>query len=153
MKAFTTGPFTGRHMTIIMVAFFALVIGVNILMARYATSTFGGVVVDNSYVASQHFNRWLDEAKKEQALGWSAKVERGAEGRVVVTLAGAPASGTALVAVARHPLGRLPDQQLRFTAQGGGRFVSDAALPAGRWRLRLEANAGTARWREEQEVL
>lgn len=153
MKAFTTGPFTGRHMTIIMVAFFAVVIGVNILMARYATSTFGGVVVDNSYVASQHFNRWLDEAKKEQALGWSAKVERGAEGRVVVTLAGAPASGTALVAVARHPLGRLPDQQLRFTAQGGGRFVSDAALPAGRWRLRLEANAGAARWREEQEVL
>lgn len=153
MKAFTTGPFTGRHMTIIMVAFFAVVIGVNILMARYATSTFGGVVVDNSYVASQHFNRWLDEAKKEQALGWSAKVERGAEGRVVVMLAGAPASGTALVAVARHPLGRLPDQQLRFTAHGGGRFVSDAALPAGRWRLRLEANAGAARWREEQEVL
>ena len=61
MKAFTTGPFTGRHITIIMVAFFAVVIAVNLLMARYATSTFGGVVVENSYVASQNFNKWLDE--------------------------------------------------------------------------------------------
>ena len=36
MKAFTTGPFTGRHIAMILVAFFAVVIAVNVLMARYA---------------------------------------------------------------------------------------------------------------------
>jgi nitrogen fixation protein FixH len=43
-------------MAMILVAFFAVVIAVNLLMARLAISTFGGVVVENSYVASQHFN-------------------------------------------------------------------------------------------------
>ena len=51
--------FTGRHMAAIMVAFFGVVIVVNLLNARLASSTFGGEVVENSYVASQDFNRWL----------------------------------------------------------------------------------------------
>jgi len=62
-------PFTGRKMAAIMVAFFAVVIIVNVYMAREASSTFGGVVVENSYVASQQYNRWLDEASAENALG------------------------------------------------------------------------------------
>ena len=40
--------FTGWHMTTILVAFFAVVITVNIVMARFALSTFGGTVVENS---------------------------------------------------------------------------------------------------------
>jgi nitrogen fixation protein FixH len=56
-------------MAAIMVAFFAVVIAVNVYMARLASSTFTGVVVENSYVASQHFNRWLDEARAEERLG------------------------------------------------------------------------------------
>ena len=52
-------PFTGYHMTAILVAFFGVVIVVNFVMARYAVATFGGTVVDNSYVASQEFNGWL----------------------------------------------------------------------------------------------
>ena len=48
--------FTGRHMTMVLVAFFGTIIVVNFTMARFASSTFGGVVVENSYVASQHFN-------------------------------------------------------------------------------------------------
>jgi len=64
MKAFTTGPFTGKHFAVIIVAFFAVVIGVNLFMATQASATFGGVVVENSYVASQEFNKWLDEAEQ-----------------------------------------------------------------------------------------
>ena len=65
MKAFTTGPFTGRHITMILVAFFGVVIAVNLVMAHYASSTFGGVVVENSYVASQEYNQWLHEAAQD----------------------------------------------------------------------------------------
>ena len=79
-------PFTGRHMAMIMIAFFGVVIAVNVLMARFAVSTFGGVVVENSYVASQHFNRWLDEARVEGALGWKAVLSRTADGRVIAEL-------------------------------------------------------------------
>jgi nitrogen fixation protein FixH len=58
-RAQTASGFTGRHMAITIVGFFLVVIVVNLAMARMATSTFGGVVVENSYVASQHYNRWL----------------------------------------------------------------------------------------------
>ena len=54
------GEFTGRHMAMILVTFFGIVIAVNITMARYASSTFGGLVVDNIYVASLNFNGWLE---------------------------------------------------------------------------------------------
>lgn len=152
MKAFTTGPFTGRHITAIIVAFFAVVIAVNLYMARSAVSTFGGVVVENSYVASQKYNGWLKEAAREKALGWSAKAQRRGDGRLVVTLAGAPA-GAALTGDAWHPLGRRPDIPMQFVRQSDGSFLSDQVLPQGRWRMRLEAKAGSDLWRSEQEVL
>lgn len=152
MKSFTTGPFTGKHFTAIMVAFFGVVIGVNLIMARAATATFGGVVVENTYVASQEFNTWLDEARKEKALGWSAQADRLPDGRLAVSLVGTPSKGLSLTALARHPLGRAPDQALRFSRQADGRFVSSAPLPAGRWRVRLEAQVGQQRWRTEQDM-
>ncbi len=152
MKAFTTGPFTGKHFTVIIVAFFAVVIGVNVFMARQASATFGGVVVENSYVASQHFNKWLDEAEKEKALGWTATAKREADGRIAVNLNGAPASQVQLIALARHPLGHDRDKTLEFTRQLDGSFLSREALPAGRWRVRFEATAGAQRWRTEQDV-
>jgi len=54
-----TGRFTGWHMTFILVSFFAVVIAVNLTMAHFASSTFGGLVVENSYVASQKYDGWL----------------------------------------------------------------------------------------------
>lgn len=151
IRALTTGPFTGKHIAIIIVAFFAVVIGVNLVMARAAIRTFGGVVVDNSYVASQHYNRWLDEAKRQKALGWTAKSSRLADGRVAITMAGVPGSGLTLSALARHPLGQLPDQALTFQRQADGSFVSNQPLPVERWKLRIEAQLGNQRWREEQD--
>lgn len=144
--------FTGRHMAVILVGFFVVVIVVNIMMARLAMSTFGGVVVENSYVASQEFNRWMDEAAKEKALGWSAAVIRLSDDKVQVRLTGAPELEVTVTGVARHPLGRLPDQTLRFARGTDGSFVSAAALPKGRWRLRLSATIVDKVWRSEVQV-
>jgi nitrogen fixation protein FixH len=147
-----SGPFTGRHMTAILIAFFAVVVAVNVAMARYASSTFGGVVVENSYVASQHFNRWLNEAAKEDALGLHALVTRTADDRLSVALSGADTTGVSLVVTARHPLGRTADRTFRFTKVENGRFVSREALPPGRWRLRLALGGSGRAWRTEQEI-
>src|SRR5688572_23668188 len=102
-----TGKFTGRHMTFILIGFFGIVMAVNFTMARYASSTFGGTVVDNSYVASQKFNGWLAEARKERALGWSVAVARNSDGRVAVVLhrRDVSAGEANIAATARHPLG------------------------------------------------
>ncbi len=146
-----TGRFTGRHMAAILIGFFAVVVAVNLLMARLAGSTFGGVVVKNSYVASQQFNHWLDKAAQERSLGWQAAALRRADGRLAVTLTGAPERAV-VTATARHPLGRMPDIHVGFVRDMAGTFISNEVLPAGRWRLRLEAQAAGQTWRGEQDV-
>lgn len=147
-------PFTGRHMAAILVAFFAVVVGVNMLMARFAISTFGGTVVDNSYVASQKFNGWLAEARAQKALGWRMAAERGAQGRLVVTLVGRDGGpvDARVTGEARHPLGLAAPLALRFDRMADGRWISTAALPQGRWALTLEAAQGETRFRAAGDV-
>jgi nitrogen fixation protein FixH len=144
--------FTGRHITAILIAFFGVVISVNVLMARLAIRSFGGEVVENSYVASQHFNRWLDEAAVEQALGWKAHVARRTDDRLSVRLEGVPAGTIALAGDARHPLGVQPDHALHFNRIGDGSFISTKPLPAGRWRLHLDVHAAGRHWRHEEDL-
>ena len=146
-----SGPFTGWHMLAICVAFFGVVIAVNVVMADLAISTFSGEVVENSYVASQRFNGWLDEAKAEQALGWKATAGRTADGRIAVRLQGAPADAV-VTGAAWHPLGRQPDRTLSFVAAPGSGFISRETVPSGRWTIRLEVTAGGHRWRAEQPI-
>lgn len=134
-----TRRFTGFHMLGLTVAFFAVVVGVNMVMATLATRTFGGTVVDNSYVASQKFNRWLDEADAQAALGWQVSAGRRGD-RVYLALSGV--DGATIEGVAIHPLGRLPAMRLHFDRLPSGAFRSREQLPAGRWRLELQVRRG-----------
>lgn len=131
--------FTGWHMLASLVLFFGTVIAVNITMATFATRTFGGVVVKNSYVASQKFNGWLAEARAQEQLGWKAAL-RSVDRRMTVD-AVAP-EGAVVTATARHPLGRMPDIAVRFTQVSIGRYVAQKQLPAGRWRVHLRVTQG-----------
>ena len=148
-----TRQFTGRDMTAIMVAFFTVVITVNVLMARSAIASFGGVVVSNSYVASQKFNSWLAEADAQDRLGWEAKAAA-SDMRLTIDLAGAKgAVGGAVVTVeAEHPLGRLKSHHLELTELRPGHYSAPHSLPPGRWRLRIEAQASTGKARFMREI-
>lgn len=146
-------PFTGRKMAAILVSFFAVVIAVNVLMARLATSTFGGVVVDNSYVASQKFNGWLKEAEQEQALGWQGDIARDQAGRagiVLVDSLGKPLAAAKVTAIAEHPLGQRPTTTLVLHETAPGHYA--APLEAGRWRLSVKVDADGRIWRCVGEV-
>ncbi|WP_257548080.1 FixH family protein [Sphingopyxis sp. DBS4] len=145
------GPFTGRHAAMILVAFFGVVISVNIVMASFALSTFGGTVVDNSYVASQHYNEWLARADAQDQLGWdkSVTVDESRHVRLAVRKDGAPVEGLRIVATLRHPLGQTPPRALRFAPVADGTLRSLGALPAGRWQIDLSVHRGAdeARYR------
>ncbi|UZW57172.1 FixH family protein [Sphingobium sp. JS3065] len=133
--------FTGWHMTAILVAFFAVAIAVNLLMATVAVRSFGGVVVENSYVASQKFNGWLAEARAQKRLGWRDAVTLDAARHVGLTLndaKGTPLAGGKVTAVAQHPLGRAADLPLAFRETTPGIYASDRALPEGRWQIRFD---------------
>ena len=133
-----TRRFTGWHFTAIIIAFFGVVIAVNLTMAVFATRTFGGVVVENSYVASQKYNDWLEAAKRQQKLAWTIEPALDEQRRVTISLSidGAKVSG-----FARHPLGREPDVPLTFITKGGeSRSIN--ALPQGRWDIHLLVRRG-----------
>lgn len=136
-----TRKFTGWHMAAIIVAFFAVVIGVNLVMARYAVSTFGGTVVDNSYVASQKYNRWLAEAEAQRDAGWNARIGLDQARHVTIALtypANLP-SRLKLTANADHVLGRASSMALEFRRSADGGWISEHPLPIGRWHVRIKA--------------
>jgi nitrogen fixation protein FixH len=139
--------FTGWHMAMILMAFFAVVIGVNLVMATVAVRSFGGAVVENSYVASQKFNGWLAQARVQRELGWKEEVKLDGRRRLRLAIAddaGRPLRGSEVNAVAQHPLGRAPDILLRFREAEAGLYASEAALPAGRWNVRVDVRQGAA---------
>ena len=144
-----TRRFTGRHMLVLMLAFFGTVVAVNLLMATLASRTFGGTVVDNSYVASQRYNQWLEQARLQKSLGWSVGLDLDPARFVAATIAAGdwPLDGAAVHAVATHPLGREPEKTLRFAPLGDGRYRSTEPLPDGRWILRLSVERGRSRAR------
>lgn len=154
LQARPARPFTGRHMALVMVGFFGVVIAVNVLLANLAVSTFSGTVVENSYVASQEFNRWLGAAKADKALGWKLAIAREGADKVRFTLtdaSGRPLTGAAVRAQADHPLGAKAPVVMtpREVAPG----VYEAALPAGRWHVGIEARAMGHVWHAEDDAL
>lgn len=138
-----TRKFTGWHMSAILVGFFAIVISVNLFMARAAIGSFGGVVVENSYVASQRFNQWLDKAEAQKALGWTVETRLTADRhiRVAAETGGTALSGAQVTALVRHPLGRAAERPSGFHAKDR-HWVSDVPLPAGRWLVHLNVRHG-----------
>lgn len=126
--------FTGYHITAILIGFFAIVIGVNFWMARVATTTFGGALAENGYVASQDYNKWIAQSKAQDRLGWTI-ITHVENGYLLLDTKGV--SGAAIRVVAEHPLGRMDDRRVAMTATGPFRYRSRSPLPEGRWKLRV----------------
>lgn len=139
-----TKRFTGWHMATILVGFFGIVIAVNVYMAHAAISTFGGTVVDNSYVASQEFNGWLAAAHKQEQLGWDTRLslDAGRQVRIEATKAGAALTGLSGTGLASHPLGATPPIKLDFSQAPDGALTSVQALPDGRWLIHVSLRRG-----------
>ncbi|MEL7446686.1 MAG: FixH family protein [Pseudomonadota bacterium] len=143
--------FTGRHMAMVLIIGFGIVAIVNFYMASLATGGFHGVVVENTYVASQKFNDWIDEAKKDEALGWTAEMFRDDAGHVIATTIGVP-EGATVTAELRRPLGTKEFASLTFARGEDGVFRSTESVKPGRWTARLNITSGDLSWDSESEI-
>lgn len=139
-----TRELTGKHVLIICLAAFGVIIGVNVLMAVKAVSTFPGLEVRNSYVASQSFDR---DRSAQQALHWTVTPEY--DGRVLsLTIRdaqGYPARLRSLDVTVGRPTHVRDDQDLELSYQGGV-FSAPLQLAPGAWIIHVAAVAedGTA---------
>lgn len=136
--------FTGRHMLAIMLAFFGVIIAVNLVMATLASKSWTGLVVKNTYVASQQFNRKAEAGRKQAALGWSGELAiRGGEIRYVLRdRAGSPVEVLGASALFRRPAYEAEDQTIALEASEGGAFVARHSLRDGVWIAEIDADIG-----------
>ena len=141
-----TRTFTGWHMAAITVSFFAVIIAVNLTLAVFASTSWTGLVVANSYVASQSFNRDAEIARQQQALGWQMNlaVDRSLAKIAILDRDGLPMVGLNIRAVLQRPTDEAGDQVLKLREAGPGIYVADAAIGSGVWVADITAE-GPAR--------
>ncbi len=150
---------TGRMVFICLVAFFAVVAGVNAIMVRAAVSTFGGVETDSAYKAGLAFARETATVQAQDALHWDvrAKVAR-ASGETVVEIiardsSDRPVSNLEATAQFAHPTDRRADRTVAVVADGPGLFRGTTADVAGQWDLVIElSHDGNRLFRSKNRV-
>lgn len=137
-------PFTGKHMILVMMAFFGTIISVNLVMASFARSSWTGLVVQNSYVASQQFNEKMAESRALAKLGWTGTLETTSR-KVVYRLGdrnGKPVAVTRGKAIFRHPAAEGADWTVDLRPETDGTLVADTSVLDGLWAVELEVEAG-----------
>ncbi len=132
---------TGPKFLGFMVGVFGLIIAVNLVLAFRAVSTFPGLEVDNSYVASQTFDA---DVKAQKALGWTLTPTYDARDTALdlafTDAKGAPVSVRSLMVVVGRPTEAKDDMQPRFVKEGAV-YRAVASLHPGKWMMHVEARA------------
>ena len=127
--------FTGWHMLTIMVLFFGTVIAVNVTMAWNAVSSWSGLVVQNTYVASQQFNGKAEAAKARVASGIVGKLKLDGDtiAYEVTHSTRGPVETDAVTLNFRRPVGEKQDFSLVLDKQSVNGFAAYHQLAPGDW--------------------
>jgi nitrogen fixation protein FixH len=136
-------PFTvkGWHVAAGVVAFFAIVIGVDAAFLTLAYRTHPGQVAPRPYEAGLIYNAELERLRAQEALGWRAAVEARADG-VMVRLQdrdGQPLSGLKVTAILLRPATEQGRTVLTLTETGPGQYAGARPGLTGTWDARVEA--------------
>lgn len=130
---------TGWHVAAIFVGAFGVIIAVNIVLAVKAVTTFPGLEVENSYVASQEFNA---RRTAQEALGWTILATE-TSGKVTLDITdrhGDPVKVAELRAVVGRATERTADVEPDFIFDGI-RYSAPLDLGPGKWDVRIVALA------------
>ena len=143
-KAQKSREFTGRHMLAVTLAFFGVVIAVNLTMATLSSTSWTGLVVENTYVASQQFNKKAEEGRAQAALGWTGKlIIAGGEVRYGLTDAGGkPVALHGVKVLFRHPAYEKEDKAITLALASGQEFAARHTPKDGVWIVEVDADAG-----------
>jgi nitrogen fixation protein FixH len=142
----------GAHVLVAMLAFFTIVVAVNVTFVVFAVSSFPGEDVRRSYLQGLNYNATIAERRAQAVLGWTAVASLAQERGVAVVeivlrdSSGVPIDGLDASGDLRWPASERLDRSLVFEPRGRGRYVARAAdLAPGRWVLRARAEQGSER--------
>ena len=140
---------TGRHVLIMVLAFFGLVIAANVVFIVLAWQSWSGLSTDDAYRRGLAYNETLRQAEAQRALGWQVRAELvpladgGARLSVVFTGSNdTPVERLDITGQLRRPSREGADRPVVLTGQGSGRYGTDVDLPfSGQWDLHLRATS------------
>ncbi|GJL96197.1 MAG: ferredoxin [Hyphobacterium sp.] len=143
----------GHHVLFALIAFFGVVILVNIIFVAQAFRTFSGEDEPRSYIQGIHYNDVLERREAQAALGWSADstVTRSGVRLAIADADGLPVTGLIMDAYLRHPTDSGLDIMLDLQTSGAGLYLAEADIPAGRWTLLVSTPEGPP-FEMEQEI-
>src|SRR6478672_1782566 len=155
-------PLTGRKVLFMLVAFFGVVIAVNMVMMKLAILTLPGTDVDSAYSASLAYENEIAAAHDQNARNWKvdAHIQRSPDGGATLQVeardnSGMPMSGLKFQGRFERPTDRRADLPVALAETGIGIYRGSAALIApGQWDLVLEgAAAGRRMFLSKNRVL
>ena len=144
---------TGRKVLAMLIAFFGIVIGVNVTMAKLAIKTLPGTDVDSAYTASLGYEKEILAARDQSARNWKvdAHIERLAGGAALLQVEardrdGRPVTGLKFQGRFERPTDKRADLAIALAEVGIGiyRGRRDAVAP-GQWDLVLEGDNASGR--------
>ncbi len=139
-------PLTGRMVLVMLIAFFGIVIGVNLVMMRLAIQTLPGTEVDSAYGASLAYEKEIATAREQAERNWKvdAHVERSGQGSATLQVeardsTGRPVTGLTFEGRFERPTDRRADLPVTLTEVGIGIYRGNAPdIAPGQWDLVLE---------------
>ena len=144
---------TGRKVLAMLIAFFGIVIGVNVTMAKLAIKTLPGTDVDSAYTASLGYEKEILAARDQSARNWKvdAHIERLAGGASLLQVEardrdGRPVTGLKFQGRFERPADKRADLAIALAEVGIGIYRGrlDAVAP-GQWDLVLEGDNASGR--------
>lgn len=151
-------PLTGRTVLIALLSFWAVVAAVNGVFIFFALETWPGLSQPDAYKAGVDYNRVLDEARTQSALGWRSGVDLDVDGKLTVRIAesnGTPLSGLVVSATLIRPAGGGQDERADLIRATDGSYRAQLApRMAGAWSVELLAvHADGRKYRMIHEIL
>lgn len=154
-------PITGRMVLAWVVAFFAVIIAVNLTFVYFALDSWPGLISKKAYEEGITYNKTLENAALQDAMGWRSHVTLGpsmSKGTRMLTLIMTGPDGP-LVGLTAHarlsrPLGEGLTVETDLAEDRPGLYAALLRLPAlGRWQVEITAQAGDGRtFRMDHEI-
>ena len=147
-----TRVWNGYHITIALIAFFAVIFSVDGFFIIKAVTTFRGEDEQMPYLQGVAYNDTLDRRALQAQLGWTATIAATRFGRdsarIEVSLldrTGKPAQNVGLVAELKHPSDAGRDRSIPLHRTLSGPYVGAASgIEVGVWDLVVTAHDAPA---------
>ncbi len=145
----------------IFVGCFGIVLLVNGIMVYVAATTWTGIAVNRAYDKGLTYNRNLEAAERQEALGWEVSLVTDVRADLVGTVEvalhdsdGAPLHRAEVVVAFERPTHEGHDFAVELVPNGAGTYTAPFTAPLpGLWDLRLVATKGSDRFVATERVV